>query len=61
MSAAEIIELIKKLPPKERAEVREFVQADGQTTVRRIDRGRARELGKDLFDRHPALFRKLAQ
>lgn len=63
MSAAEIIELIKKLPPEERAEVREFIRGDeaASSDVRRIDRDRAKEIGKELFDRHPELFRKLAQ
>ncbi|MEO6244249.1 MAG: hypothetical protein ABIQ12_02330 [Opitutaceae bacterium] len=63
MSAAEIIELIKKLPPKEQAEVREFVRGEelAPDGIRRIDRDRAKEIGKEIFDRHPELFRKLAQ
>lgn len=63
MSATEVIELIKKLPPEEQAEVREFVtrqvapalSADAAATER------AMAIGRDYIARHPELFRKLAQ
>ena len=63
MSAAEVIELIKRLPPAEREEVRAFVQeVDGASAEpRRIDPARAKAIGQGVFDRHPELFRKLAQ
>jgi hypothetical protein len=63
MSAAEIIELIKKLPPEERAEVTAFARTveNGPEEIRRIDRAEAKRIGGELFDRHPELFRKLAQ
>lgn len=65
MSAAEVIELIKKLPPEEQAvvfafsdEVREHAAYD---MVRVANRDKAREVSRQVFDRHPELFRKLAQ
>jgi hypothetical protein len=65
MSAAEVIELIKKLPPEEQAvvfaysdEARE--QASGDV-ARVANRDKAREVARQVFDRHPELFRKLAQ
>ena len=63
MSAAEVIEMIKRLPPAEREEVRAFVREGGDAAmqVRRIDPAKAQAIGKGVFDRHPELFRKLAQ
>lgn len=71
MSAAEIIELIKKLPPQERAEVEAFVlgekpemrveEAAAQTTVRHMPREEAERIAEGVFQRHSELFRKLAQ
>ncbi len=65
MSATEVIELIKKLPPEEQAKVfafgdeaREQAVGDG---VRRANRDKAREIAQQVFDRHPELFSKLAQ
>jgi hypothetical protein len=64
MSAAEVIELIEKLPPPEQQQVREFLEkkfaADG-TGIRRMDLAKAKAIGEGLFDRHPELFRRLAQ
>lgn len=63
MSATEVIEMIKKLSPEEQAEVREFVRrSEAQTTAEPtdIDR-RGIELGRAYIQRHPELFRKLAQ
>jgi hypothetical protein len=73
MSAAEIIELIKKLPPEERAAVVAFVKEGGaesemrveeavvERTVRYIPLGEAEKIAEGIFDRHEELFRKLAQ
>lgn len=65
MSAAEIIEMIEKLPPTEQQEVRAYLeqkekgaQADG---IRRMDFSKGVAIGKGIFERHPELFRKLAQ
>ncbi len=65
MSATEIIELIKKLPPEEQTKV--FVFGDEERTrnpdaaSRLSERERARAVSKGVFDRHPELFRKLAR
>ncbi len=65
MSATEVIELIKKLPPEEQAIVFAFGdEARARTSeggVRLATRERAREVAKRVFDRHPELFKKLAQ
>ena len=62
MSAAEIIELIKKLPPEEKAEVREFIQSEPASDgVRRMDLEKAKATADKIFDRHAELFRRLAQ
>lgn len=66
MSAAEVIELIKKLPPEEQGVVFAFgdtarEQAAGEATVRIANRDKALRIARGVFDRHPELFRKLAQ
>jgi hypothetical protein len=65
MSAAEVIELIKKLPPAEQAEVREFVANQSVlievTSAPASDTERALAIGRSYITRHPDLFRKLAQ
>lgn len=65
VSAAEVIALIEKLPPEEQRLVRDFLEAkslpkagDG---IRRMDLDKAKRIGDGIFDRHPELFRKLAQ
>jgi hypothetical protein len=65
MSAAEIIEMIEKLPIAEQQEVRAYLDrkesvpaADG---VRRMDLAKAVAIGEGVFDRHPELFHKLSQ
>jgi hypothetical protein len=67
MSAAEIIEQIKALPPEERRAVFAFVQIAEQdapaddTTVRYAD-DRAFEAVVDrVFEKHAELFKKLAE
>ncbi len=73
MSAAEIIELIKKLPPEEQAEVAAFLQTGGERKeprveeagverkVRYIPLAEAEKIAEGIFERHEELFRKLAQ
>lgn len=65
MSAREVIEQIKQLPGRERAEVARFVETFETTakeqTVRYADRERAREISARIFDNRPELFRKLAE
>ncbi len=65
MSAAEIIAIIETLPPAEQEQVREYLEKKKATTesdgVRRMDLAKAKVIGEGLFDRHPELFRRLAQ
>lgn len=65
MSATEVIELIKKLPPEEQAKVFAFGDEAREQAVgagaRLANREKAREITRQVFDRHPELFRKLAQ
>lgn len=60
MSATEVIELIKKLPPEEQAVVREFVTHQVVAGVE-SDAERALRIGRGYIERHPDLFRRLAQ
>lgn len=63
MSATEVIELIKKLPPGELAEVREFVrrQDKSDTEAQNTVDARGIDLGRAYIERHSELFRKLAE
>ena len=66
MSAAEIIEMIKKLPPEERAEVNEFVKAEevapeAERTVRSMSDEKFAEVVPKVFEKHRELLRRLAQ
>ncbi|HEX7860619.1 MAG TPA: hypothetical protein VF773_09855 [Verrucomicrobiae bacterium] len=66
MSAAEVIEQIKRLPPEERKAVREFLSTDEQssrnsTGVEHIDRKDLERTAREIFEEHAPLFRKLAQ
>jgi hypothetical protein len=77
MSAAEVIELIKKLPPDEKAAVVAYLNTQpgvGETTaqytssgeaeprkLRTIPQEDAERIADQIFDRHPELFTKLAQ
>lgn len=65
MSAAEVIAIIDTLPLVEQQQVRDYLEkksagasADG---VRRMDLAKAKAIGEGLFERHPELFRRLAQ
>jgi hypothetical protein len=76
MNAAEIIEMIKKLSPEERAEVMTFLQ-DGESgatgknfraeeagterKVRYISKEKFDEIVPKIFEKHEELFRRLAQ
>jgi len=66
VSAAEIIEQIKALPPNEKAAVVNFVhQMNVSETrpegVRYVDRQALEASAEKVFDQHDELFRKLAQ
>jgi hypothetical protein len=65
MSAAEIIELIEKLPPEEKAEVFAFLEkkkADRtEPGVRHLPQADAERFAERIFKDHSELFRKLAQ
>lgn len=64
VSAQEIIEQIKALPPKDKAEVLEFtrsLQDSGPDAVRYVDKESLKKAAKKVFDEHEELFRKLAQ
>ncbi len=58
MTAVEIIEQIKQLPPVEKGKVAEFVRVD---TVRFVKDEDARRAGEAVFAEHPELFRQLAR
>jgi len=70
MNAAEIIELIKKLPPEERAGVEAYLKGEkteirveeaAQNQARYIAKEEAERIAEGIFQRHSELFRKLAQ
>ena len=64
MSAAEIIEQIKALPPEERREVSRFVhtQLDVQSLSAEVAASEPIEsIATRIFDRYDPLFRKLAE
>jgi mRNA-degrading endonuclease RelE of RelBE toxin-antitoxin system len=65
MSAAEIIEQIKRLPPEEKRAVKDFVNTEGEGTsqpeVEYIDRKSLEQTAEQIFKEHQELFRKLAE
>jgi hypothetical protein len=65
MSASEIIEQIKTLPPEERRQVLEFLEVMnhhiGESSVEYIPRSDLERSAKEIFREHETLFRKLAQ
>jgi hypothetical protein len=67
MSAAEIIELIKKLSPEEKAEVLDFArksESGDQVSERKINFVSDADFDKaaaDVFKKHSDLLRRLAQ
>ena len=62
MSAAEIIELIEKLPPTEKAEVLAHLEkARTGREIRYLPQAEAEQIADKIFKDHAELFRKLAQ
>ena len=66
MSAAELIEQIKILPPGELEKVRNFLlegapRAQAEQEVKYMDRESARKVGEKVMEKHDELLRKLAQ
>lgn len=65
MSAAEIIEQIKRLPPEEKQVVREFIHSEERGAigedVQYIARKDLERTAKEILKDHEQLFRKLAQ
>lgn len=66
MSALEVIEQIKALPPEEKAAVLDFIHkletASGPSSeLRYVDRAALETTAEKIFDRYDDLFRKLAQ
>ena len=76
MTAAEIVALLQKLPPEERAEVRRYLEREtgrtrveetaanygaGERELRYMPLGEAEKIAEAVFARHAELFRKLAQ
>ncbi len=63
MSAAEVIEMIKKLPPQEQAQVRAFVN-EGEVAagaVKHIKREEFERIAPKIFADNRELLRRLAQ
>ena len=66
VSATEIIEQIKALPPEEKAQVADFVhklEAFGEESAgtRQVNRAALETSAEQIFDRYDELFRKLAK
>jgi hypothetical protein len=64
MSAAEIIEMIEKLPPAEKAEVIAYARKSTlpeEKSVRYISEEKFAEIGPKIFEKHRELLRRLAQ
>ena len=65
MSAAEVIEQIKALPPAEKARVLDFVrtlpQFDTSTGIKFASDEQAKESGDRVVKQYEEVFRKLAQ
>ena len=65
MNAAEIIELIKKLSPEEKAEVMAFLKEGGgrveESRVKYLPQDEAQRRAAKIFRENHELFRRLAQ
>jgi hypothetical protein len=66
MSALEVIEQFKALPPEEKAVVVDFIHKSGAASLpggaaRYADSKTVAETAEKIFDRYDDLFRKLAQ
>lgn len=64
-TAAEVIMLIERLSHEEREKVRDYLERKKGDSiygkVPRIDFSKAKDIGEEVFERHPELFRKLAE
>ncbi len=64
MSALEIIEQIKALPPEQKAVVAEFVRGLDVSAAHKSDQSsqpEVKEAAETIFNRYDELFRKLAE
>jgi len=62
MTAYEVIDQIKALPPEERAKVVGFIQEmESVRSERTMDRNTFEQSAKQVFDRHAELMHKLSQ
>ena len=65
MSAAEVIAMIEKLPPAEKAQVIAYAKkaelAERERRVRYLATAEAERIAEGIFKDHDELFRKLAQ
>ena len=61
MSAAEVIEQIKALPPEEKAQVLDFVLTIERKTAEKLDSQTRDAAVERIFNRYDGLFKKLAQ
>jgi hypothetical protein len=62
MSAAEIIEQIKRLPPEEQRAVEEFINARSENdAVKYADDAKFQAAADEVFEKYDNLLRKLAQ
>ncbi|WP_414664075.1 hypothetical protein [Horticoccus sp. 23ND18S-11] len=65
MSAAEIVEMIERLPPIERAEVFALLEKkkaeNARREIRHLPAAEAQRIAEQVFKDHSDLFRKLAQ
>ena len=66
MSAAEVIAMIEQLPPQEREKVKQHLAVSSAPKtagdgVRRAGVAEGLAVGEKFIDRHPELFRRLAQ
>lgn len=63
MTAVEVIEQIKALPPQEKAKVIDFVQAmeSDPPSVRTLDPKTFERAARSVFERHSELMHKLSQ
>ena len=67
MSAAEVIEMIKKLPPEQKAEVIAFAKNAGseatstERKIRYVSNEKFDKIMPKVFEKHDELFRRLAE
>ncbi len=65
MSAAEIVEMIEKLPPEQKAEVYALLEQrkprEMERKIRYVSDEKFAEVAPKIFDQHRELFRRLAE